>query len=126
MNVVVKSRKHATTDRAPVVSKRVLGTTELARIVAKKIGHPRDVVVRVVQMFLDECTFQLSEGNGLSFRGFGTFDVKRYKSTLGRDFKSKAVMRVPSRRVVTYKMGMYLRDTLKNNDEETDDGAQDA
>lgn len=53
---------------------RTLSKKDIIRTIAVKKGVTLEVAHKVVYQFLDELTTELSKGNHIQFRGFGSFD----------------------------------------------------
>lgn len=54
----------------------------------------------------------LRAGDGVELRGFGSFRLRNRKARIGRNPRSGASIKVPSKRVVYFKLGKELRSKL--------------
>jgi len=74
----------------------------------KQIG-----VKAVVQKTLDYIIEALAEGETVELRNFGVFKVKSRRSRMGRNPKTGAVVPIPERKVVSFKVGMVMKKKVK-------------
>jgi len=92
-----------------------MGTTtkrEIAERVAQQTGLAQVTVKQIVQLLFDEIVSELAAGNRLEFRDFGVFEVVVRKPRTGRNPKTGEKVNVPSKRVVTFKMGKVMREKV--------------
>ncbi|WP_372366150.1 HU family DNA-binding protein [Candidatus Uabimicrobium sp. HlEnr_7] len=62
-----------------------------------------------IQRFLDCITEELEKGNRIELRDFGVFQVKERASRVGRNPRTGDTVKVPSRNVVTFKVGRKMK-----------------
>ncbi len=81
-----------------------------------------------VQLFLDTITTELERNNRIELRDFGVFEVKQRASRVGRNPRTGEEVKVPSRKVVTFKVGRKMKqnvaDTVEgeaNDDADSED-----
>ena len=93
-----------------------MGTTitkrEIAERVAKRTGQPQLAVKLIIQAFFDEVIQEVVNGNRLEFRDFGVFEVISRKPRTGRNPRTGDRVAVPAKRVVTFKMGKYMKEKV--------------
>ncbi len=70
-------------------------------------------VKAVVQGMLDHIVAALSNGDTVELRNFGVFKVKSRRSRIGRNPKTGAVVPIPERKVVSFKVGMIMKKKVK-------------
>jgi integration host factor subunit beta len=85
---------------------------ELIDRIAKSTQAKRVTVKRIIQVFLDEMTAELSKGNRLEFRDFGVFETRTRASRVAQNPKTLQRVDVPAKRTVKFKMGRLMRDRL--------------
>jgi nucleoid DNA-binding protein len=85
---------------------------ELIDRIAKSTQAKRVTVKRIIQVFLDEMTAELSRGNRLEFRDFGVFETRTRASRVAQNPKTLQRVDVPAKRMVKFKMGRLMRDRL--------------
>ncbi|MCX8014967.1 MAG: integration host factor subunit beta [candidate division WOR-3 bacterium] len=69
----------------------------------------RSDILKIVQMFLDEVSKAVQNGNRVEFRDFGVFMTKMRKSKVGRNPKTNVPVPIPPRMVVIFKPGKNLK-----------------
>ena len=72
-------------------------------------GFSRRQADQVVELFFNELTSSLAEGDRVEIRGFGSFFVKRYKSYTGRNPKTGELVDVSPKKLPFFKCGKELR-----------------
>lgn len=91
----------------PTITKK-----ELIDKIAEKTQSKRVAVKAVVQLFLDEITAELAQGNRLEFRDFGVFEPLTRESRTARNPKTLEKVQVPAKRSVKFKMGRVMRERM--------------
>jgi len=69
----------------------------------------------IVQLFLDTIRKELEHGNRIELRDFGVFEVKQRSSRVGRNPRTGETVKVPSRKVVTFKVGRKMKQDVASN-----------
>src|SRR3989338_2106823 len=82
---------------------------ELVLAVAKDTGITQVAVKQVVQRMLDHVIEHLKAGHTIELRKFGVFKVKQRAPRRGRNPKTGEGVPVPSKRVVVFKPGLFMR-----------------
>lgn len=85
---------------------------EITERVAQGTGLPQVDVKRVIQMLFGEVINEVASGHRLEFRDFGVFDVVVRKPRTGRNPRTGQKVAVPSKTVVTFKMGKIMKDKV--------------
>jgi DNA-binding protein HU-beta/integration host factor subunit alpha len=67
----------------------------------------------VVQRMLDHIVAALAGGETVELRNFGVFKVKSRRPRIGRNPKTGAVVPIPERKVVSFKVGMVMKKKVK-------------
>ena len=88
---------------------------ELVERVAEKTGETRLAVKQIVQLFFDEVTHDLANGNRLEFRDFGVFGVVTRKPRTGRNPRTGERVGVPPKKAVTFKMGKAMKERVSRS-----------
>jgi integration host factor subunit beta len=91
----------------PTVTKK-----DLIDRIADATGQKRVLVKDTVQAFLDEVIIELGKGNRLEFRDFGVFEIRKRKPRMAQNPKTLEPVEVPSKRVVKFKVGRRMQQTL--------------
>ncbi len=82
---------------------------EIVKRVAERLKMKDKEALVVVDTIVDAMKKIVSEDGRLEIRDFGVFQTKRRKERIGRNPKDKKEYPIPSRRVVTFKMGRELK-----------------
>ncbi len=85
---------------------------ELIDRIAKSTQAKRVTVKRIIQVFLDEMTAELTKGNRIEFRDFGVFETRTRASRVAQNPKTLQRVDVPAKRTVKFKMGRLMKDQL--------------
>jgi nucleoid DNA-binding protein len=72
--------------------------SKLIDIVSEETGLTKRQVASVIKKSLDIITDKLAEGDSIGIRNFGTFEVRKYGSKVGRNFKDYGSnLKIPER-----------------------------
>lgn len=92
----------------PTITKR-----DLVNRISNQTGLTQQQVFDVVQKTLNEITKDLSKGNTVVMRNFGTFEVKVTKAKVGRNPKDPSRdVPIPPRAVVKFKPGKEMKEQV--------------
>ena len=86
---------------------------EIAIKIADETGIKQIVVKKIVQKTIDTMIEALSSGQTLELRNFGVFKVKERKARTGRNPRTGETVPVPSKKVVTFKPGLVMKQQVK-------------
>jgi len=87
---------------------------EIAKEVAAKIGATQADSAAAVQATLDVIAEELAKGGHIELRGFGVFEVKIRRSSVGRNpRKPEKPIVIPARKVIKFRAGKELVALLK-------------
>lgn len=78
---------------------------ELIQRVAEAHNLPVPAAAKVVEAFLDTFVESLASAGRLELRDFGVFRVTERKPMMGRNPRTGALVELPQRRRVSFKMG---------------------
>ena len=70
-------------------------------------------VKKIIQSALDHIVASLAAGETVELRKFGVFKVKTRRSRIGRNPKTGAIVPIPERKVVSFKVGMMMKKKVK-------------
>lgn len=89
----------------PTITKK-----ELVADLSNLTGMKHADVLTMVEAFMDLVTSRLADGNDVTLRTFGTFDLRVARGKLGRNPKQpNSEMKIPDRCVVRFKPSKELR-----------------
>jgi DNA-binding protein HU-beta len=83
--------------------------------VASRTGLEKVDVQEVVETFFNVLKTNMSEGNNVYFRGFGSFVVKRRAQKIGRDIARNRSKVIPPHYVPTFKPSKAFAEQVKQN-----------
>ena len=86
---------------------------EIAIKIADETGIKQIVVKEVVQKTIDAMIESLAKGETLELRNFGVFKVKERKARTGRNPRTGETVSVPPKKVVTFKPGLVMKQSVK-------------
>lgn len=90
---------------------------EIVKKVADHLKMKDKEALVVIDSIIDAMKKVVTEQGRLEIRDFGVFQTKKRKERVGRNPKDKKEYPIPSRRVVTFKMGRELKLTGEANPE---------
>uniref|UniRef100_A0A6M3JAY6 Putative DNA binding protein n=2 Tax=viral metagenome TaxID=1070528 RepID=A0A6M3JAY6_9ZZZZ len=86
---------------------------ELVERITETTGQTKIRTKETVQLFLDAITEELEKGNRIELRDFGVFEVKSRADRVGRNPRTGETVKVPARKVVTFKVGRKMKRNVK-------------
>ena len=81
---------------------------EMAKVIADEFGIRSELAKAVIQRTFAAIIETLETDGRIELRNFGIFKVKKRKPRKARNPKTGEVVRVPSKRVVTFKAGKEM------------------
>ena len=91
---------------------------EIADRVAAEMDISKAKAEEAVSAILDEVKRALSEGESVTIRRFGAFQVRDKNARLGRNPKTGEEAEIPERRVVRFKPGNHFRKAVNGEEPE--------
>jgi integration host factor subunit beta len=85
---------------------------ELADALREETGLSKTRAREVVQLFFDEMSNALANGDGVEIRGFCSIHVKNYEGYTGRNPKTGDPVHVPPKKLPFFKCGKELKDRV--------------
>jgi DNA-binding protein HU-beta len=82
---------------------------DVITVLANRTGMARKEAAEAVNLFLDTVRQALEEGEKVSLVGFGTFYVKEKNARQGRNPRTGERIKIPPKRVATFKPGRSFR-----------------
>lgn len=80
--------------------------------VIERTKEDQELVQEVVQNLIDEMNQQLGVGNRIELRDFGVFSFKKRVARIGHNPRTLEKVSVPSKIVVSFKMGKKMKDAV--------------
>ncbi len=81
--------------------------------ISQETGIKQVVVKEIVQKTFDTILGSLRDGKRIELRNFGVFQTKIRKRRIGRNPKTGEVVPVPERKIVVFKPGLEMKQTIK-------------
>ncbi len=91
-----------------------LTKTEVTEKIQKKLNLSRTSSYNIMEGFLDIIKKSLEQGEDVMISGFGKFCVNKKNARKGRNPATNEEMKLPARRVVTFKCSGKLRDLINH------------
>jgi integration host factor subunit alpha len=86
---------------------------DIVNLVFEKVGLPKNEAQEMVETVFDTIKQTLIAGESIKISGFGTFNVRKKNSRIGRNPKTKEEVEITSRRVVTFKASDQLKELIE-------------
>jgi len=67
---------------------------------------------KIVNVFFDNISKAISNGERVELRGFGVFDVKQRQARIARNPKNGEAVAVPAKKVPFFRMGKNMKDRI--------------
>ncbi|MBW2736037.1 MAG: integration host factor subunit beta [Deltaproteobacteria bacterium] len=86
--------------------------SELIEAVANKLKLPKGKAELIVNCVFDSMEAALKTGERIEIRGFGSFEIRHYKSYEGRNPRTGAKVDVRPKRLPFFKVGKELKERV--------------
>lgn len=86
---------------------------DIVNLVFEKLGLPRNETQEIVEAVFETIKETLLTGESIKVSGFGTFNVRKKSSRIGRNPKTKEEVEITPRRVVTFKASDQLKEVVE-------------
>jgi DNA-binding protein HU-beta len=91
----------------------IMTKAEVVGEIAQKTGVDKAVALKVVEAFMETVKENLSNGEGVYLRGFGTFHLKRRAEKTARNISKNTTVIVPAHDIPAFKPSNEFKDSLK-------------
>lgn len=82
---------------------------DIAENITKKVDIPRVLALKAVDAILDSMKDALVQGQRIEIRGFGIFQKKLRKKSVGRDIQRAKTIVIPETHTVKFKPGISMK-----------------
>ena len=96
------------------LSKKLYNKSDIVQDIARKHQLPISQAELVLNVIFEEIVSALLRGHRVEIRGFGSFEVRKYKGYTGRNPQNKEVIRIKSKRLPFFKAGKIKDKLLKS------------
>jgi DNA-binding protein HU-beta len=90
-----------------------MNKAELIDAMASEANLTKADAKRALDAFVGATTKALKKGDRVALVGFGSFSVAKRAARTGRNPKTNAPIQIPAKKVVKFKAGSELADTVK-------------
>lgn len=90
-----------------------MNKADLINALAEKNGVTKKDAEKSISAILDIITDALKNGDKVQIMGFGSFEVKNRAARTAKNPSTGALMEIPASKVVTFKAGKALKDTVQ-------------
>ncbi len=90
-----------------------MNKAELIDAMASEANLTKADAKRALDAFVSATTKALKKGDRVALVGFGSFSVAKRAARTGRNPKTNAPIQIPAKKVVKFKAGSELADTVK-------------
>ena len=97
-----------------------LTKSDIVENLNNEIGLNKREAKELVDMLFNDIKNLLSEGHEVKLSGFGNFQLRDKSSRPGRNPRTGEDVEISARRVVTFKSGQKLRESVKTLTNESD------
>lgn len=87
----------------------------LAEKLADELGFKKKEAFKIVELMIKYMEEALVKGEKVQLIPFGTFEVKTRRGRVGRNPKTGATIQIKERKVVAFRSGKELKQTLKGS-----------
>ena len=89
-----------------------MNLSELKAAVANEAGMTQEESDKAIKAFFSVISKTLSDGDGISIPGFGSFSVGDRAARTGRNPSTGAEIQIPAAKVAKFKVGKGLKDAV--------------
>jgi integration host factor subunit alpha len=93
---------------------------DIVKSLNDEIGLNKREAKELVDSFFENIKILLSQGQEVKLSGFGNFQLKNKSSRPGRNPRTGEDVEITARRVVTFKSGQKLKESIKTLTNESD------
>jgi DNA-binding protein HU-beta len=90
-----------------------MNKTELINAIAAEAGLSKVDAKKALDVTLNSIAGALKEGDKIALLGFGTFSIAERPARTGINPATKAVIEIPAKKVVKFKAGAELAESVK-------------
>ena len=90
----------------------VMTKSDLIDRIAEKLKLPRGKAEEVVNMVFESMENSLKQGERIEIRGFGSFEIRKYKAYEGRNPRTGDPVGVQPKRLPFFKVGKELKERV--------------
>ncbi|MDE1190854.1 MAG: integration host factor subunit beta [Arachidicoccus sp.] len=89
--------------------------SDLVNNISEKTGIPKVDVLVTIESLLKEIKNNLSQGDNIYIRGFGSFITKKRAAKIGRNIKKNVAVHIPEHFIPAFKPSKEFVNEVKDN-----------
>lgn len=89
-----------------------MNKTELIAAIAQEAELSKKDAEKALNAFTATVTKALKKGDAVQLVGFGSFEVKKRAARTGHNPQTKAVIKIPAKKLPVFKAGKGLKDSV--------------
>jgi integration host factor subunit beta len=89
--------------------------SDLIDLLTEKLQMPKGRVEQIVDCVFDSMEQALRRGDRIEIRGFGSFEIREYKSYDGRNPRTGETVHVRPKRLPFFKVGKELKERINDS-----------
>lgn len=82
---------------------------DIAEQISERVDIPRVTALQAVDTILNEMKSSLVRGDRIEIRGFGVFQKKLRKRSVGRDIQRQKTIEIPETHTIKFKPGIDMK-----------------
>ena len=90
-----------------------MNKSDLINAIAEKADVKKETAKKTLEAFLSTTKEALSKGDRISLVGFGTFSISKRNARVGRNPQTGKEINIPAKKVVKFKAGADLSNSVK-------------
>ncbi len=90
--------------------------SDLIELVSNRLHLPKGKAESIVNCIFDSMEESLRKGERIEIRGFGSFEIRHYKSYEGRNPRTGDPVEVQPKRLPFFKVGKDLKERVNDGD----------
>ena len=91
---------------------------DLVNLIYMQIGFSKQISENLIEDFFSTITINLQEEKALKLSKFGTFSIRKKKSRIGRNPKTKEKKTISERNVVLFKPSIEFKNFINSKNED--------
>ncbi len=89
-----------------------MNKNELIEELSDKTGFTKSDTKKFIDKYVEVVSKSLRKGRDVQLVGFGTFKVTKRKARVGRNPQTGAEIKIPAKKVPSFRAGKALKDTV--------------
>lgn len=99
--------------------------SDLIELLSAQARLPRATAEQVIEIIFERMIDAMQRGDRIEIRGFGSFEVRDYKSYQGRNPRTGESVKVPPKKLPFFKVGKELRERVNRQRSSEGDSTSD-